>query len=61
MIYQEDINHIKELLSSNKKESAEVLLEKIYLNNPNDFFGIQFSCQLSWSKSICFGLHALFS
>jgi predicted O-linked N-acetylglucosamine transferase (SPINDLY family) len=38
MIYQEDINHIKELLSSNKKESAEVLLEKIYLNNPNDFF-----------------------
>ena len=38
MNYQEDINHIKELLSSNKKESAEVLLEKIYLNNPNDFF-----------------------
>jgi tetratricopeptide (TPR) repeat protein len=38
MNYQEDINYIKELLSSNKKELAEVLLEKIYLNNPNDFF-----------------------
>jgi predicted O-linked N-acetylglucosamine transferase (SPINDLY family) len=38
MNYQEDINYIKELLSSNKKELAQVLLEKIYLNNPNDFF-----------------------
>ena len=38
MNYQEDINYIKELLSTNNKQSAEVLLEKIYLNNPNDFF-----------------------
>ena len=38
MNYKEDINYIKELLSSNKKESAEVLLQKIYLDNPNDFF-----------------------